>query len=74
MEGGAAFYDYGTNFTEQFRPPAERILGNADVVIYPKAEANGPTVGTLLKVCKTILSERYHRVAESRDWVLLKKF
>jgi hypothetical protein len=73
MEGGAAFYDYGTNFTERFRPSAERILGNADVVIYPKAEVNSPTVGTLLRICQSDLSKRYRPAAESRDWVLLKK-
>ena len=73
MEGGAAFYDYGTNFTERFRPSAERILGNADVVIYPKAEVNSPTVGTLLRICRSILSTRYRPAAESRDWVLLRK-
>ncbi|HEX6546032.1 MAG TPA: hypothetical protein VF023_06985 [Bryobacteraceae bacterium] len=73
MEGGAAFYDYGTNFTERFAPSAERILGNADVVVYPKAEIEAPTTGTLLKICRTILSERYHTIAESRDWILLKK-
>ncbi len=73
IEGGAAFFDYGTNFTERFAPSAERILGNADVVIYPKAEANSRTVRTLLSICREILSTRYRVAAESQDWVLLKK-
>jgi hypothetical protein len=73
MEGGAAFYDYGTNFTERFTPSAERILGNADVVVYPKTELDSLNVSTLLKICHNLLSERYHAVAESRDWILLKK-
>jgi hypothetical protein len=73
MEGGAAFYDYGTNFTERYTPSAERILGNADVVVYPKTEIDSLNVSTLLKICHSLLSERYHTVAESRDWVLLKK-
>lgn len=73
MEGGAAFYDYGTNFTERFTPSAERILGNADVVVYPKTELDSLNVSTLLKICHRVLSERYHTVAESRDWILLKK-
>jgi hypothetical protein len=73
MEGGAAFYDYGTNFTERFTPSAERILGNADVVVYPKTEIDSLNVSTLLKICHNVLSQRYHTVAESRDWILLKK-
>ena len=73
MEGGAAFYDYSTNFTERFTPPPERILGNADVVVYPKTEIDSLNVSTLLKICHNLLAERYHTVAESRDWILLKK-
>lgn len=73
MEGGAAWFDYGTNFTEKHAPPATKILGDADVVIYPRSEDNGQTVKVLLEICGSLLRAHYKTVAESRYWILLKK-
>ena len=71
--GGSPNFDYGTNFTERFSPSAESILGNADLVIYPKLERNWPTVATLLKKCDALLSRNYRPYVESEQWVVLKR-
>jgi hypothetical protein len=73
-EGGATFFDYGTNFTDNISPPASRILGDAKLVIYPKESALGyyKTPETLLEICKHQLAAAYHVVGESEHWVLLK--
>lgn len=74
--GGSPFFDYGFNFSEAFAPAAERILGNADVVIYPKGDAGeggALTIATLMRICKPILARNYTYVAESDEWVLLRR-
>ena len=72
-KGGSPFFDYSTNFTERFAPSPERILGDADLIIYPKLEATWTTVGTLLQLCGPLLAQKYKPLAESRQWVLLKR-
>jgi hypothetical protein len=61
------------NFTERFAPSAERILGGAELVIYPKAEVTWTTVATLLQICQPKLARNYRPLAESKEWVLLKR-
>jgi hypothetical protein len=71
--GGSPFFDYGFNFNESSAPTAERIVGDAEVVIYPKADDDPPTIATLRRICEPILSKKYRQVAESEQWVLLRR-
>jgi len=71
--GGSPFFDYGYNVSETSGPTAERILGDADFVIYPKADEDPPTVATLLRICEPVLAKKYHYLTESEHWVLLKR-
>jgi hypothetical protein len=71
--GGSPFFDYGFNVSENFAPSAERIVGDAEVVIYPKVDEDPPTIATLLRICEPILSKNYQKVAESGQWVLLRR-
>jgi hypothetical protein len=71
--GGSPAFFYGTDFTERFAPSAARILGDSNLVIYPRLEKDSPTVATLLKICDPILSKEYRPYVESEQWVMLKR-
>ena len=74
--GGAPFLDYGFDFSADFAPSGERIVGDADVVIYPKSEAGEGgrrTIATLMGLSEPILSKNYAYAAESDQWVLLRR-
>jgi hypothetical protein len=71
--GGAPFFDYGFSLTETFAPTADRILGDAEVVLYPKGEDSALTFATLMRICKPILTRNYKYVGESERWVLLRR-
>jgi len=71
--GGSPFFDYGYNVSDTSAPTAERLIGDADVVIYPKADEDPPTVATLMRICEPILAKNYRYLAESEHWVLLKR-
>ena len=71
--GGSPFLDDGSSVSETSAPSAERLIGDADLVIYPKADPNPPTVATLLRICEPILSKNYRNLAESEQWVLLQR-
>jgi hypothetical protein len=71
--GGSPFFDYGYNFNESSAPTAERIVGDADVVMYPKQEGDSPTIATLRRICEPLLSKNFRIVAESEQWVLLRR-
>src|SRR3974377_296691 len=71
--GGSPMFGYGYTVTEQFAPPAEAILGDAELVMYSKTLSADPTLATLLAICRPILVTRYRPLVESRDWVILKK-
>jgi hypothetical protein len=72
-EGGSAFYASGVNITATHAPSAARILGNADVVMYPKDSHDDPEVGTLLDIVKPNLLRDYNIAAESAHWSLWRK-
>jgi hypothetical protein len=72
QKGGATFYDYGVNFTSEFSPSPDRILGDASIVIYPK-HSGGKQTDALLRICASKLKSDFRRVAESGGWVLLRR-
>jgi hypothetical protein len=72
-EGGSTFFAYGTNFTSQFTPSASRILGDAELVIYPNQSVGDDRIEALLRICRADLAKHYRPIARSEHWILLKK-
>lgn len=70
--GGSTFFSYGTNFTDRIAPPATRILGDAELVIYPTSTGD-EAVGPLLHICGSRLIRDYRLLATSEHWTLLRK-
>lgn len=71
--GGATFLEYTTNFTEEYAPSAKRILGNAEVVMYPKGRSSFLHLDLLLKRCTPELNAHYRKIAESKNWTMFKR-
>jgi hypothetical protein len=77
-QGGAAFFGYGVNIAAGQAPSAARILGDADVVIYPKTNVSPkvtdePEVETLLALVGPDLRRDYSLAAESPHWALWRR-
>ncbi len=71
--GGSPFFDYGTNFTERFIPSAARLVGNAEILMYPKGGYREGHPEILLEHCSPLLARHYDKVAESESWILFKR-
>lgn len=71
--GGSTFFAYGVDITSRYAPSAARILGNAEVVIYPKAYPDDSDAETLLAIVRADLTRHYNFAAESPTWVLWKR-
>lgn len=72
-QGGSAFYASGVNLTAMHSPSAARILGNSEIVIYPKDSPDDPEVETLLALVRPELIRDYTLAAESPQWILWRR-
>lgn len=71
--GGSPFFEYTTNFTETYAPSARRILGDAEIVMYPKGRSEFSRLNILLNLCEPELSAHYRKAAESENWILFHR-
>jgi hypothetical protein len=73
-KGGSIFYITEANLQEKAHMPADRILGDAKVVIYPKPSAEpSPETLLLLRVCDEELRKHFHQIGYSEHWVLMRR-
>lgn len=70
--GGATWMQYGTNFNES-GPPAERIFGDATLVMLPKLFSDKTLTGTVPRIYGPYLSQHYTVAAESLNWWLYRR-
>ncbi len=68
--GGSPFWAYAVNLTPASAPSADRILGNAELVIHPRDFNSDPDARTLLAITGPELKAHYRIVAESAHWIL----
>jgi hypothetical protein len=73
IRGGATFYAPGVNVTASHAPCASRILGNAEVVMYPKESEDDPEVEIIASIVTPSLIRDYSVAAESQHWTLWRK-
>lgn len=71
--GGAPFYAYGVNLTADAGPDGDRVLGDADVVVYPQPTGDDLETETLLRTAGAQLDRRYRIEAETTHWVLWRR-
>jgi hypothetical protein len=72
--GGSVVFAYGVDISNSHAPSATRILGNADVVIYPKnIIEEEPEVAPLLAVVRPSLARDFTIAAETPQWVLWRR-
>jgi hypothetical protein len=74
VRGGSVVFAYGVDISAQHGPSAESILGNADVVIYPrKTIEEEPEIEPLLAIVRSSLTRDFTIAAESPQWVLWRR-
>jgi hypothetical protein len=71
--GGSPFFEYTTNFTDAHMPTPSRILGDAEVVLYPKGRSKFGKLEILLNACAPLLKDKYRIAGESENWTLFQK-
>jgi hypothetical protein len=73
-QGGSVVFAYGVSITALHAPSPARILGNAEVVMYPKTnEDDDPEAATLLAIVGPNLMRSYSLSAESEHWALWRR-
>lgn len=72
-KGGSPFFEYATNFTEHHAPSAKRILGNAEIVMYPNGRPAFSRLDVLLELCQAELTAHYRKLVQSENWTMYRR-
>ena len=71
---GGAVYMTDTNVHEKIMPPADRLIGDADIILIPTYHASQrPTMELVLHAYYSLLEARYTPVAQSANWRLYRR-
>jgi hypothetical protein len=70
--GGTTWLQYGNDFDDH-GPPAERIFGDASLVMLPKIFSDGTLPDTLPRIYGPFLKQHYALAAESPNWWLYRR-
>jgi hypothetical protein len=70
--GGTTWLQYGNDFDDH-GPPAERIFGDASLVMLPKIFSDGTLPDTLPRIYGPYLKQHYALDAESPNWWLYRR-
>jgi hypothetical protein len=71
--GGAITLHYGVNYTEAHHPAADRLFGEASLVIMPKKNSNPRVDLGVRAVYGPYLQAHFHPLGESREWWLYRR-
>jgi hypothetical protein len=69
---GTTWLQYGNDFDDH-GPPAERIFGDASLVMLPKIFSDGTLPDTLPRIYGPFLKQHYALAAESPNWWLYRR-
>ncbi len=68
--GGFAAPTYGLNIDDEHRPAAEKLFGDADIVMVPKRPA---TDSRFARSYQTSIDQRYYQAAEDEWWWMYRR-
>jgi hypothetical protein len=71
--GGTTWLQYGTNFDDTHGPSAERVFGNARLVMLPKVFSDLTLPETVPRIYGPFLKRHYRLAAESGSWWLYRR-
>jgi hypothetical protein len=71
--GGTTWLQYGTNFDDTHGPAAERVFGNARLVMLPKVFSDLTLPETVPRIYGPFLKRHYRLAAESASWWLYRR-
>lgn len=70
MKGGTTNQQYETTFSDRAYPSAEKIFGNASLVMLPKLFSDDSLNMTVDAIYGPFLHSHYHSIGESQFWTL----
>ena len=71
--GGLWCWHTGYSFSEAHHPSPAQAFGGADVLMYPKYPANAQSFAAMVRVYGAYVDANFERVAESRQWSVLRR-
>ena len=70
--GGATTLHYRGNFSDEHHPPADRILGQASLVMMPITPSDKGLLYSIPRIYGPYLAEHFHLIGESPQWRLYR--